>query len=125
MTSICTRKNKYIFRCLASLLAFIREMLGAEYQSKAPDCYLPISKSELMDRLDEVLNEKDTILTQEDADQFLRLLNGTEVFTYQDSTLREIILSEAIPFFTDEISAEEAARRIDSRASLYLAEKAD
>lgn len=104
--------------------AFIREMIGSDYQSREASYYLPILETELMSRLDEALSKEDTILTQEDADRFLQFLNETEIFQYSDNMLREIILSEAIPFFKDEISAEEAARRIDSRAGLYLAEKA-
>lgn len=103
--------------------AFIREMLSAEYQREVD--FLPVLKTELMLRLDESINKQDAILTQEDADKFLELLNETEVLLYGDSSIQNIILEEAIAFFENAKTAEEVAELIQSRVSIYLAEKAD
>ena len=104
--------------------AFLREMLSTEYQSTM-EYFLPILESALMNSLDKQLNAPETILTQEDVDRFLELLNNTEIFLYGDSSIQNIILEEAIAFFENAKTAEEVAELIQSRVSLYLAEKAN
>ena len=58
-----------------------------------------------------------------DVAKFLDVLLESEVFIYNDSTISEIVLEEAIPFFVGEKSATSVATLIDSRVSLYLAEQ--
>jgi len=62
-------------------------------------------------------------MTQEEADQILNLINSV-VGTYsQDQVLSEIISEGAADFFSGRNSAQDAARVIQSRASIYIAEQ--
>ena len=63
------------------------------------------------------------LITEEDIEQFMNTLLKTELYIYSDSTISEIVLEEAIPFFMGTKEAREVAKLIDSRVSLYLAEK--
>lgn len=62
-------------------------------------------------------------LTQEEADQFLALINSTNrVYSY-DQSLMGIITDETEAFFAGQKSAEDTAAMIQSRASLYVNEQ--
>ena len=57
-----------------------------------------------------------------DAAQFYELLNGITVLAGLDGQLTEILQEEAAGYFAGSMTAEQAARNIQSRASLYLQE---
>ena len=57
------------------------------------------------------------------AAQFRQLIESTTRLESTDEALLEIVNAEALPFFYGEKTAEEAARIIQNRASLYLAER--
>jgi hypothetical protein len=62
-------------------------------------------------------------LTQEDADQFLDLINSTNrVYSY-DEDIMEIINDEAAAYIAGQKSAEDTAAMIQSRVSLYVNEQ--
>ena len=77
----------------------------------------------LENQLETLRNDPDKLVTEEDIEQFLNTLLETELYIYSDSTISEIVLEEAIPFFMGTKEAREVAKLIDSRVSLYLAEK--
>ena len=84
---------------------------------------LPIRMDALKSQLEALKNDPDKLITEEDIEQFLDTLLKTELYICSDSTISEIVLEEAIPFFMGEKGAKEAAKLIDSRVSLYLAEQ--
>lgn len=100
---------------------FIRLMLMPEWQETAMG--LPIRMDALKSQLEALKNDPDKLITEEDIEQFLDTLLKTELYICSDSTISEIVLEEAIPFFMGEKGAKEAAKLIDSRVSLYLAEQ--
>lgn len=63
------------------------------------------------------------IARQEDVDRFYQLLNQTTVVGSDDTTLEEIIRTEAEIFFSGGCTAEQAASNIQNRASLYVMER--
>lgn len=101
--------------------SLIRQMLKNEWQETAVG--LPIRKDVLDKQLNDMKGDPDTPLTDEDIEQFQSVLSETELFIYSDSTIREIVLEEAVPFFMGDTTAAEAAELIDSRVRLYLAEQ--
>lgn len=67
--------------------------------------------------------DSEYVISQEDVDKFWELVDNTTVVERMDDTLNGIIQEEAQVYFDGGCTAEEAAVRIQSRASLYLAEK--
>lgn len=63
------------------------------------------------------------VVNEDDAAQFYGLLNGITVLAGLDGQLSGIIQEEAAGYFADSMTAEQAARNIQSRASLYLQER--
>lgn len=63
------------------------------------------------------------VLDEAAYDQFRQLLENTTVAADTDTTLREIVTDEAAYFFAGEKTAEETARLIQQRVSLYLMEQ--
>ena len=63
--------------------------------------------------------------SQEDADDIIALINSTTKITAHgsDVTLGNIIIENATDFFDGRITAEDAARIIQSRVSIFLAEQ--
>ena len=61
-------------------------------------------------------------VSEADAAQFYELLNGITVLAGLDGQLTEILQEEAAGYFAGSMTAEQAARNIQSRASLYLQE---
>ncbi len=62
-------------------------------------------------------------MTQEEYDQIMALYDAVEGFSRWDPDLEPIITTSAAPYFAGDISAEEAARTIQNRVSLYLGEQ--
>jgi uncharacterized protein CbrC (UPF0167 family) len=62
-------------------------------------------------------------LKQEEADQILELINSTNrVYSY-DQEIYDIIVDDAAAFFEGQKSAEETAKLIQNRVSLYVNEQ--
>ena len=62
-------------------------------------------------------------LTREQADRFLAMLEIAQPFPNFNNTVFEMVQNEAAPFFAGERSAEDTARIIQSKVSLYMAEQ--
>lgn len=62
-------------------------------------------------------------LTQEQADRFRAMLEIAQPFPNFNNTVFEMVQNEAAPFFAGERSAEDTARLIQSKVSLYMAEQ--
>lgn len=62
-------------------------------------------------------------MTDYEKEVFLDLLKNTTVFMRYDSSLSDIIKEETQPFFAGQKSAEEAAKMIQSRATIYVNEQ--
>ena len=62
-------------------------------------------------------------LTQAQADQFLQLLETTTKVQRYDESLNEIVIEGAAPYFAGERSAEDVAKQIQSKASIYVNEQ--
>ena len=62
-------------------------------------------------------------LTQNESDRIRELIAGVSVMAEMDIGLWGIINEEASKYFRDQTSAQEAARVIQNRASIYMAEQ--
>lgn len=62
-------------------------------------------------------------LTQEERDDLERYIRNCSTYMMLDSTVKNIILEEAGKYFAGDCTSDDAAKAIQSRASLYLAEQ--
>lgn len=106
--------------------AFVRTVMSDENQKNTLS--FPVAQSAL-DRQIEIALEGDPSiakvkLEQFEVDRFTNLINSiTMVSDGTDTTLYKIIAEEAEAFFAGDKTAEEAAELIQSRVSLYIAER--
>ena len=100
---------------------FIKFLLHSER-----DNALPIYKPTLEKQLTNAGKEgaAPVILNSTDKRMFLALVSSIENVSLYDDTLLDIIKSEFSAFMNGDKTAEEAAKLIQSRASIYLAEQA-
>ena len=61
-------------------------------------------------------------LTQEQADSFKDYVNGATVVGNYDSDIMEIVTEEAAAYFAGDKTADEVAKLIQNRVSIYLGE---
>jgi len=113
---------------------FVRTLLMEEHQR---DFFygLPINKAIFEEQMQRDIMEpveflRDGVIiraesTQEDVDEIVELINSiTKVSAHgSEWRLREIIIESAIDYFNGMISAEDAARIIQNRVSIFLAEQ--
>ena len=62
-------------------------------------------------------------MTQEERDFLMRYIEGITAFYYCDPSIADIIIEEAEMCYAGDQTAEQAAEKIQSRASLYLSEQ--
>ena len=60
--------------------------------------------------------------SQEEYDQFMELYNAIDSIYSYDSAIYEIVSAEAQGYFNGDKSAEDAAKQIQSRVTLYVNE---
>lgn len=125
------------YRILSSLAVSpqCRDLTGAKaflaYGFSYPqDVSLPANYELLQTEMDEYIAGNRTNwrgetqkISEADAGQFYTLLDSITVLEGPDAPLAEILFEEANVFFAGGCTAEEAARNIQSRASLYLQEQ--
>ena len=83
--------------------------------------YMPLLEQELQNAQQKV--EGQFQITREDAEAFLTFLSQIENVVLYDETVLNIIETECAAFFAGDKSAEETARLIQSKVSLYVAEQ--
>lgn len=83
--------------------------------------HLPVYRPALEDRLAEA--RQSGKLSDKQAEEFMDFLQAIESTGRIDQTLRDIITEECQALFAGDRTAEETARLIQSRASLYVAEQ--
>ena len=66
---------------------------------------------------------EDGKITQEDVELMRTLLSSVSYAVNESQSLEDIIIEEASEFFAGTISVQEAAEKIQSRASLYIKEQ--
>ncbi|NLH02375.1 MAG: hypothetical protein GX488_10945 [Clostridiales bacterium] len=87
---------------------------------------MPVYAPYLQAQINEALQEESddgVKLTQEDVDRFETLLSKVKTVAVYDETILGIIESEALPFFAGQKTAEETAKIIQSKVSLYVSEQ--
>lgn len=62
-------------------------------------------------------------LTQEQADQFMALVNSIDKVASSDATIMEMVIQDSAPFFAGEKTAEDIGKMLQSKISLYVNEK--
>jgi len=105
---------------------FVRMVMSDEVQKSVE--YLPVVQSELDRRIGEALNADPEMgevrLEKCEIDKFNALLASVKTLEAEsDSVIFSIVRDEASRFFAGECTAEEAADIIQSRVSIYVAER--
>jgi ABC-type glycerol-3-phosphate transport system substrate-binding protein len=115
---------------------FIRSFLTDDWQRKNRAGYfLPVSNAVFEEHLEKASIERDiewvwvegieeiAPITQGEADRIREVVASVIGIDGLDRDLRNIVAEEASKFFHGQISAREAARIIQSRASIYMSEQ--
>jgi len=123
---------------------FIRSIVTEDWQRRNFNSlprdisFFPVNKAVFDEMLEDAMNEPqgarrigrglglemDSIpLTQEEADQIRGLISGEAFNTENDLGLWTIVSEEAARYFRGQITAQEAARIIQNRASIYMSEQ--
>jgi len=117
---------------------FIRFFLTADFARNYVDFSFPLNKVVFNELLDEAMMEPEAIhqagfddfmidlvaLTQQEADQILDLFDRVSDVGGWELDLFNIIIEGASDFFNGRVSAHDAARIIQNRASIFMAEQA-
>ncbi len=103
---------------------FIRYML-LYYDKDNREFSLPMYLPELKKQLEDAQNREgeELCMTKEEADRFLDLLFSIENIALYDPTVMEIIMEESTAFLDGNKTAEEVSAIIQSKVSLYIAER--
>lgn len=99
----------------------VRELFSDTCQDNTEG--FPIVRAKLRAAIEPYINLKNGVLTQEDMDKFLQLVDETELFVSYGNSIRDILTSEVEPYFNDDKTAEEVAHLIQNRVQLYLDEQ--
>ena len=65
----------------------------------------------------------DILYTDEMIEQFYFILENAKPSNYHADVIYSIVAEELTPYFSGDISAQEAAKKLDSRVQLYLDEQ--
>jgi len=132
ITSRCTNKD--------GAWEFMRTFLTADWQRENIDWSFPTNKVAFDEKLKDAMTEKEedeiytyykmdgmefrqTAVTQQEADRIVALINSVSSIASYDEALMNIIMEGASDYFSGLSSAQDAARVIQSRASIYIAEQ--
>ena len=99
-------------------------MLSEDWQ-REEDCF-PVNRKVLEEQMQGLKQDTmytDVPLTDEEIEKCRKLINGTEIYLREDVQVATIIGEEAEGFFSGKQTAEEAAKIIQSRVTLYLQEQ--
>jgi multiple sugar transport system substrate-binding protein len=112
---------------------FIRLMISEGYQTENPMLYAePIHIGASQARIERtILSQTGYLestyvsgtLTDEDADQYIRLLDSASVLNGQDQPIIEIVLEEAAAYFAGVKTAEEVSRIVQDRVTTFVNER--
>lgn len=99
----------------AEAWAFFRFLLSEEYQNSLSWSF-PVRRSALQ-------RQMDASLTPEEAESLTKYLERIQQTTYQNQTVSNIVREEAEMYFAGDQTAEAAAKAIQGRVEIYLAEQ--
>jgi len=120
---------------------FMRTFLTADWQRENIDWGFPTNKTAYNEMVQEAMREKgeeegyviwgygggmeyeQTPLTQQEADRIMALIESTTNISAYDEALMNIIMEGASDYFSGLGSAQDTARVIQSRASIYISEQ--
>lgn len=94
---------------------FFRFLLSEEYQNSLSWSF-PVKRSALQ-------RQMDVSLTPEEAETLTKYLENIQQTTYQNQTVSNIVREEAEMYFAGDQTAETAAKAIQGRVEIYLAEQ--
>ena len=104
---------------------FIKYVLqhGANEMDWGSPVYAPLMYEQVAQRNQTA--GKYTTATDEDVQAYIAAVKTCSAMSYRDESVMQIIAEESAPLLRGEGTAEDAARRIQSRASLYIVEQYD
>ncbi|MCL2627993.1 MAG: extracellular solute-binding protein [Oscillospiraceae bacterium] len=106
---------------------FIRIFLTEKSQRERENAgvhFFPINKVVFNEEMARAVTDADIAFTQQDADQVIAMLSTVTYSSVQSLLLEEIIYESAFEYFSGRITAQDAARIIQSRASIFMSEQA-
>lgn len=95
---------------------FFKFLLEESYQDSLSEFEIPVLRASY----DKALDKSEA--TEEQKQAYNRIIASITRTSWYDDSLIKIIEEEALRFFADKCTAEEAAEAIQSRASIYLSE---
>lgn len=105
--------------------AFVRTLLGEEFQTMEVHFNLPVRLSVLRKKVDsqvEMAAKKEQPIAQEDLDAFYRMIDVPGGKLTFDRNVWNIISEEAEYYFNGQKSVEDVAKTIQNRAGIYVSE---
>lgn len=109
--------------CPEGAWAFMKFLL-TQPQFESDLCSLPVYLPKFMELWkDHSSNAGDASASQEILDILLNLARQCRSTTFYDESIQQILLEETAPFLEGTVTAEQAAKTIQDRASLYMAEQ--
>jgi len=116
---------------------FVRSLFTDSFQRDSLMWSFPVNHAVFSERLSEAMDSRSISylfdhnanplwqinpISQDEADMIMAIVSSSNI-TFEDEVLWNIIREGALDFFRGLVSAEDAARVIQSRASIYLAER--
>ena len=85
---------------------------------------MPLYKGALIEEFEDAMQSEDQSrkLNEHDKQNYFNLFNAVENIAMYDQTAMQIIEAEAEEYFTGQKPAEEVAKTIQSKMSIYLSE---
>lgn len=102
--------------------SFIRTYLLPSTQAGSRQIGFPIREDALYQCIDLAIQDDSNAFSKEDAEQLIGLIVSTEKAAGCSKGIQEMIEDEAAAYFKGECTAQEAAKRIQSRAEIYISE---
>lgn len=103
--------------------SFIKYLLGEEFQTSIVEAMLPVYSGVLSEEIENQKSYADCPLSDARATELERIIEKTDHLYRVYLELKDIVMEEAEAYFSGDKTAEETARLIQNRASIYLSER--
>lgn len=106
---------------------FIEMILSYDYQKQFIDIYnddplIPLRKDCYNELLDTMVSSEEFKISNEEKDDFSKMINSIQKSTSYDIVMMQIILEEAQVYFNEKKSVDEIVKLIQSRCETYINE---
>ena len=107
--------------CWEFIKFVLQNAADSGYSYYGSPVYAPLMREQVAQRNESA--GKYTMATEEDVQAYIAAAKACQVMGYRDESVMKIMQEECAPLLRGEGTAEDAARRIQARVSLYMAEQ--